>query len=257
MNFRTRANRSLCSTIALVTLTSIPVACSHTEPLQRSVRYQNAVIHLQRGSDSTDAASYGQATRALSYFEQIDDRAGQWRANVRLANWHLAKLESDTAIPYAREAYRLAERLGESPMLFVSSLQLGSVTNDDKLMAGAYAHAQSPLQKALALTYIKKFDRAEAYLAELDGDRNPGDVGFLYYQVGKHKGELADVLTAQRYYRLADNVLGVIDSLFLAAQLADGESAADFAARAVRAARSAGYQTRAAAIQQWIDESRE
>ncbi len=229
------------------------VACS-TQPVDhRSERKRAVDLQLEQSGQRTDKIAYQQTNSALSYYEQIDDRSGQWQANVSLADWHVAHDEKAKAEPYARRALYLAEKLDERSMKFTSSIQLGQLTEDQSLYRQAYNNAQTGLQRAIALTFLQQYDEAEKSFTGIGSSQNPDELGFLYYQYGKHKRELRYVLLALDNYRKADNVYGVIDSLFLAARLAEhGAAATDYAERALLAAEGIGSKARAGAIQEWM-----
>lgn len=236
--------------IAMLVLTS----CSTQPPDRRSDHKRNMDLQLEQSSQRSDESAYQQINRALSYYKQIDDRPGQWQANISLANWHIAQHEKIKALPFARRALGLAEKLNDRSMKFTSSIQLGLLTEAPPLYLQALNNAQTDLQRALALTFLKRYEEAKKIFPRPHSDQNPDELGFLYYHYGKHRKELPYVLLALDNYRNADYVYGVIDSLFLAAQLAEKPAtASDFAERALLAAESAKDEMRTRAIQAWIN----
>jgi hypothetical protein len=232
----------------------LPTACSTQQVDFRSEAKKTADMQLEQNGRRGDKIANQQINQALSYYELVDDRPGQWQANLSLANWHLTQGEDAKAEPYARQGYELAEKLNDRAMIYHSSVQLGRLVNDSSYYQQALNSAEGSLQKAVALTLLERYEEAESLFGGIDSTQESEQLGFLYYRYGKHRRMLSYVLLALESYRRADNISGIIDSLFLAAQLATSESMAiDYAQRALLSANRAGSEVRRDAIQHWID----
>jgi len=206
---------------------------------------------------ATDSGLRGLET-ALAYFEQIDEADGQWRANKAVADWYINNRQTARALPYASRGLVIAHQLSSPEYIYASAVQLGQLSESETYYSLALNHAQSDKEKALALTLLQRFDAAESTILRAV-DAEPGsETAFIYYHIGKYQRNLGYVLKARQYYQYADNIFGVIDSLFLAAQISESQQAAmrarDFAERALRAAKHSESKARIAAITKWLSD---
>lgn len=195
---------------------------------------------------------------ALVYFEQIDEAEGQWRANKAIADWHIKHHQTATALPYASRGLAIAKQLSRPEYIYASAVQVGQLNDSETYFSVALNHAQSDKEKALALTLLQRFDAAEsAILSSVDADYG-SETAYIYYHIGKYQRNLGYLLKARQHYQYADNTFGVIDSLFLAAQISeaqqDTERARDFAERALRAAKHSESKARISAITKWLSD---
>lgn len=203
----------------------------------------------------------------LRDYELLDDAAGQWAANFKLANWYISLNKSRSALPYARRAEQLSRELhsqeypissyNNENLRFVSLIQLGQLSGEPSVLGLALNYAKVDVERLIALTYLKRFDEVEVHLNKIHADSEPSAAAFACYQLAKYGRDPEFAKKATDYYRVAGSHFGVVDSLFLNAQLLEesGGSEAEFIELAVRAKRAARHlpdEKRVMAIEAWI-----
>lgn len=218
-----------------------------------SPQQQQMDVQLAYLGERADPDVGSELAAALQLYEQLDDLRGQWQANFRLASWHMARNDRTAALPFSRRAMALALRLQDDSRQFASLIQLGQLTDQATLFDQAARCARTDTELALAWTLMQRYPDAAALFKPLNAHEQPEIFGFMYYQYGKHTGDIESVLAALTLYRQAGNVYGVVDSLFLAAQVAPQiTDAIDYAERALRAAEHLPDEARSRFIQAWL-----
>ena len=234
--------------------------CSNIESKTptRSSEAEAALSIVSDAQGRTDAAARLDLLKALGVLEGLDDRAGRWAASNALANWHIAQREDDAAVPFSRQALALAPHISTADAMYQSNLQLGQLTQDRLLIQAALPHAEDELDRAVVHILLDNFEKAAIALARFErgavvSRQQSAAMGFVLYRLGKQHQDQALVLQALEWYRLAADVFGVIDALFLTATLETSpDMALDYAGRALLAARQSRAAPRIAAIEIWM-----
>jgi len=241
--------------LVIATIVCLLAACVTTDEPARSDLADDMYATIKENSSRYNASSHGRLHAALAYFEKVDDLEGQWQANYTLANWYMGQQRPTEAQSSAKAAMSLATRLQRADYIYASAIQNGQLNANPGHYAAALNHASGPAQTLIAQILLQDFSAANSLLMAQKVTGSANDLGFIYYHVGKHNKDPDQLMVAREHYQRADNVYGVIDSLFLAAQLTYPErpqQAIDYAQRALRAAAHIDNQRRKASISQWI-----
>ncbi len=230
--------------------------CAHSEKASVPLHKQMVDQQLAASVNLPAASSYRQMQGALDYYIALDDRPGQWRANYQLAQWALSQHQGTRALEYAKVAFELADKLNDGAMKSASAVLLGQLKDNDKdLFNFAFEQAATPLQKAIALSLLDRYDEVAELMDSIDGALYPNEKGFLLYRYGKQNHSIDHIEQALRYYQTAGNNKGVVDSLFLAAKIAENKlKALDYARRALASAEIQSDRQRITAIQLWLNQ---
>lgn len=205
-----------------------------------------------------DVAGKSVIEQALHYYQALDDRQGQWQANLALARWHLARDDRAAAANYGQAALAIARDLPLSKYRCGAALFVGQLQQDKQLFQYALDNADTPLQKALALSLLEDFEGSSKWFGKIHDQRFADEKGFLLYRYGKANASITHLQQALARYRYAGNALGVVDSLFLLAQLsADPDRARGLGQRALKSAQAQRDQRRVAAIENWLAQQTE
>ncbi|GAA3947564.1 hypothetical protein GCM10022278_03470 [Allohahella marinimesophila] len=248
------------TSILLIVLSLFLAGCGsveHKAPV-RSSEAEAAFQLVQNAEGRKDDAARADLRSALGVFEALDDRPGRWAASAALANWHIAQREVETGAAYSRQAFELAPHTNSTHAMYESSLQLGQLTQDRDIILSAMPHAQNALETAVIHVLLNDHAAATQALAAYEQPANASRAenaarAFVLYRLGKHNGDKALVIEALKHYRLAADVYGVTDSLFLAATLETSPAAAlELAQRALLSARQSGEPSRITVIAQWL-----
>ncbi|MEX1237399.1 MAG: hypothetical protein WD994_03930, partial [Pseudomonadales bacterium] len=172
---------------------------------------------------------------------------------------HLALASDDTvaAARHAGELHFLSEFLDEAMVGYDTHLTLGRVSGDDEEFERALGHARTPLETAVARTYLRDNDDA-VQLLEPSATDHAGDRAFVYYSHGVSANDKSSFERALAYYRLAEDPRGIADTLLRLAQYAESENryaeARALARRASTVLTASGDDDRAATVERWLME---
>ncbi|MEM7364588.1 MAG: hypothetical protein AAF525_11225 [Pseudomonadota bacterium] len=217
------------------------------------------VVYLERSA--MDAVRLGDASlawesmdEALRHFERQDDLAGQWR--MRLLRTRYAFDTGDERIRQEIDALtEVSKQLGSDTARYENAILVGRVSGDVMHFETALQHATTPIQRAVALTYLNRYEDA-AEIINRSPPGQAGDIAFVTYHVAVHEQSASRFREARAAYVQAGNPRGTADCLFQLARLAraDGEdeTAASFANRAIRALSSAGFDREANVVRAWL-----
>ena len=231
----------------------ITACASVDQPVTPRLQQQQANLQTYHQMLLNPTSSTGQLQRALIFFQSTDNLAAQWHAHHLLASRYLD--QPPIALDHARQAWQLAQQLAQAPLQYASSVQMGMLTSDHKYYTQALAQALTPVDKALALMLLGDYQQSAALFLEMEPTSAPERMAFLYYQYGKHTSQQAAVMRALALYQSLGDVSGIIDSLYLAAQLEpEQEQAGFFARRALGAAQAVEDGQRTQVIESWLAE---
>jgi tetratricopeptide (TPR) repeat protein len=219
-----------------------PTAAGRAEWLEDEITGQ-----VMRETPETALAELGEALRLYSL---LDDQGGQARTQLRLARLLMAWGEQGEARPHLEAAQRIAERLGDRGLRYESRLLLARLDDDPAGYEAALALADTPLRRAVALTYLGRVDAAYAALRKgSDGTPDAADdTGFVLYRYARAHGDRAVAERALALFKQAENFAGIADTLCLLGQLhqAAGEDrlARGYFQRALTVSRALGDAAR-------------
>ncbi|XOV88775.1 MAG: hypothetical protein ACFHX7_02560 [Pseudomonadota bacterium] len=248
--------RNCCKALSLsLLLLLFGCSSSPTPPGEAGIHplEQNAINALAMGT-TTDIESALNA--ALSAYRLLDNLPGQWRIHLLRANYFLAGNQPDLARLETSELARIASQLSANPSLaYQTALMQGKTTNNPDAFRRALRLAATPLEQAVAMTYLGEVAAAAALLDPQASD-SPNDRAFVAYQYARTTGRPTDYKQALHYYRLGRNPRGIADALLALAQVAEqsgeSETAQGFGLRAVHALEAAGDRERAKIIRDWL-----
>ncbi|HKI74104.1 MAG TPA: hypothetical protein VJ998_05650 [Pseudomonadales bacterium] len=192
---------------------------------------------------------------ALSTYERLDDLGGQWRIHYLKTTLALAEADQTLAASEMRVLEQLAAQLSDTEINFRTQLLAGRVTHDHADFTAAEKSASSPLEQALAKTYLG--DTAAAIkLIDPDADDHPADRAFVYYRraMDARSAELFE--KSLKYYRLSQDSRGIADTLVnlarIGAESGNKAVARGYASRAITVLTASGDKARASEIQKWM-----
>lgn len=253
-------NRLACITVALLSILntgcSLLSAPEPTTRSERALQYERVLL-----SDIP-----GQREAALRFFSATDDQGGQYRA------WLQALRRADNETERrgaANQLMQLAQALDEPEYLFVAAANLWVLSDasepqqraqyadlmrtqartwrDHAVMAALLGEPARLLQQLQTFEQLSVADRARSADSQT--------LGFLYWRAGWLTQEAEYALQALAYYRLSSDFNGVVDALFLAAQLSgDPATAQQLAQRALLAADNAGLEDKSQVIARWLED---
>lgn len=230
---------------------------SSPEPPTRSER----ALHYERVLASDIP---GQRAAALRFFAATDDQGGQYRAWLQALRRAETDAERQAA---AQQLMQLAQALDEPEYVFVAAANLWVLTEpaaaaqraryadlmreyartwrDEAVTAALLGEQASLLKQLQTIEHLSVAKRARAADSQT--------LGFLYWRAAWLTRDPGYALQALAYYRLGSDFNGVVDALFLAAQLStDPEAALRLAQRAQLAASNAGLHAKHESITRWL-----
>ncbi len=194
-------------------------------------------------------------TEAMRDYRKLDNHAGQWRISVLEAKLALRQGENGKAADAAERSLALARDINTAEALYQSYLLAGHTANNPALFRTALSHASTPLQQAVAETYLGNTGAAVQLIDPVAID-NPSDRAFVYYQHGRATGSSEAFLQALGFYRAAEDARGVADSLVSLAKIALKEGRNDrarsYGERAILSLQAAGESDKAEIVQGWL-----
>lgn len=195
--------------------------------------------------------SLRQLHSALATFTSYDQLSQQWSAQFAISNWHSANGDHNLAQKHATFAYELADILQNQNKRYASHIQLGQLSNSTTLFQQALDLTENDIEKAIIYTHLEQYNKAYSLFSN-NNKASKEDLAFLYYRYGKYKKHIPSVLKARDLFIITSNKTGVIDSLFLAAQLVQGKPATTLAQRALSASIESLDKAREEVIRSWL-----
>ena len=242
--------RLCCWTLGLLLLSGCSLTKAPKVPEHKELTDDSLEWSLIDG----DVAGKNVIQQALQYYRALDDRPGQWEANLALARWHLARGDIAAASEFGRSALAIGKQLPNSKYRCSAALFVGQLQGDVELYHYALKNAESPLHKALALSLLDQYEASAKQFGRINDLRYADEKGFLLYRYGKAKSSTKHLEQALELYQYAGNALGVVDSLYLLAQLSPSPAAAKgYGVRALHSAKAQQDQRRVKAIQSWLE----
>jgi Tfp pilus assembly protein PilF len=187
---------------------------------------------------------------ALRLYSLLDDQAGQVRMHLRRARLLMASGQPEAARPHLHAAREVANRLGDQGMGYEAQLLLARLDDDPVGYEAALSLAATPLQRAVALTYLGQVDQAhEALRRAPDATAEQADdYGFVLYRYARAHADPVTAEEALVRFKQAENFVGIADTLCLLGQIqrAAGEEmlAQGYFARALTVSRALGDAAR-------------
>lgn len=246
-----------CLKLASASLLLFIVGCASAPPAPTEPEVhafeKNAINALRLGELKEAAASI---ESALNRYQASDDLHGQWRIHLMAARLALRANDHQSARIHSDRVKVLASSLGGNEVRYQTALLLGQVNNDPESWTEAASHANTPLQRAVAQTYLGNVELAVSLVdSELD---HPNDRAFVFFQHGVKKNNADSLRKAVDLYRLANDSRGIADSLTSLARLEQRSgnlrAARHYAERAIIVLSAIGDQTRAEAVKAWLDQ---
>lgn len=194
---------------------------------------------------------------ALVKYRMLDDLEGQWRihlTNTKLANGSGDRVTANSEVDRLRE---LAELINTDFVRYHTYLLLGQIKQQKSYFQSAFEVTATPLQQAVALTYL---DRIEEAMALIDAGKpdHPADRAFILFRYALSSGNEVDLQRALTVYKLAGDPRGIADTLVLLSRLASQDDdlgkAQIYGRRAISVLTSMGDLERADIIQTWLAE---
>ncbi len=197
----------------------------------------------------------GSLLAALKHYQSVDDLTGQWRIRYLMVTNAIARDDSKSATLHADDLEQLSHQINASTEDYKTSLLLGQVRGEKQYYEAALASARTPLERAIATTYLGDTTEAIKLMAE-ENIGEPGDRAFIYYRHAKQTDLAQYFHLALEEYRAAQDSRGISDSLLslalLSAKNGRIEQAKDYGQRASRSLASIGLKNRADAVDQWL-----
>lgn len=247
-------------TLALVMLTLLsacasapapqPTILTKIDPIEQDAINALKLNLPQQARSGLDAA--------LLKYQMLDDLEGQWRihlTNTKLAN---GKGDAATANSEVDRLLELAELINTDFVRYHTYILLGQIKKERSYFQSAIRVTATPLEQAVALTYLDRIGEAMALIDPNKLD-HPADRAFVLFRHGLAGGNDVDLQRALAFYKLAEDSRGVADTLVLLSRMAlqknNSQLAEIYGKRAVRVLTSMGDLQRANLIQAWLAES--
>lgn len=195
---------------------------------------------------------------ALTKYQSLDDLEGQWR--IHLTNTKLANGKGDraTANSEVDKLLELAELIDTDFVRYHTYILLGQIKQDKSYFQAAIEVTATPLEQAVALTYLNRIGQAVALMDPTKLD-HPADRAFILFRHASAGGNEVDLQRALAFYKLAEDSRGVADTLVLLSRMSmqdnNPQMAEIYGRRAIRVLTSMGDLQRANSIQTWLAES--
>jgi len=178
--------------------------------------------------------------RAAQLYTLMDDTPGVVRVYLTIARIHEYRNEAAVAGRYAEAALQLSSEHQVPEAHYRALLMVGRLNTDSGRFEQALGMAQSALQKAVALTYLQRYDEAYALIANLTEPEPAelGDLAFVLHAYARSNLAQKSAEHALALYKRSDNYRGIARCLHLlgdiAAQRGEKKTAALYHARALR-----------------------
>ncbi len=217
-------NTTLILTITLFLLTLS--ACSSKEVKPPAPIETKATRLEMRSQEETRKYDYPAATKAahdaLLLYALLDDREGQLRSHINLTRLYLLQEQRDKAEKHLIKARSLIQEMDDQLQVYHVHLLTGKMNHDQGEFQQALNTANSPLEQAVAKTYLQNFDQAYALIENeqpvtLTEDDDTAFVMLQYARFADHEdaGEKALAL-----FKKNENTPGISDSLYVLAMIA-------------------------------------
>ncbi len=205
--------------LALASGCASPPAETGPATLQQAERLERAVTAERLHTSPSRAVDDLQ--RALLLYSLADDQPGQSRCHLALARVRLLQNQPAEAVAHVMGAEQAMQGLDDDSLFYQLHLLKGRLADSTEEYAQALHHASLPIERAVVLTYLERIDEAHAAIrTHIDSETGqPEDYGFVLYAVAKHTFDSATALKALAFYKLADNPVGIADSLYLLARI--------------------------------------
>ena len=188
--------------------------------MQEAITLEQRAIRAAQSQDFTLADNL--AAESLDLYTVLDNRDGQTRLLILRTRLALQGGLQKRARRFLRRAQALV-RPEDRNAQYELALLAGHLAEDRKAQyEKALAVTEEPLRQAVALTYLGRFAEARELVekAKPKTRREFDDLGLVLYEHARSSNSEADARQALGYYKVAENILGISDTLFLLGKLA-------------------------------------
>lgn len=192
---------------------------------------------------------------ALRKYQSLDDLPGQWRIHLMKTKLALGAGDTQAADLESQHLEDIADLLDTAFTSYNTDILLGRIRTDPSYFERALHIATTPMQQAVALTYLDRIPEA-IELIDLNGTDYPTDRAFVTYKYGLQVGSRSTLQRALSLYKMAADPRGVADTLMSLANLTasrNRQEAEEYAQRALRVLAAIGDVRRSEAVRAWID----
>ena len=201
-------------------------ACSSKEVKPPAPIETKAERLEKRSHADTRKYDYPAATEAahdaLVLYALLDDREGQLRSHVNLTRLYLLQDQRNKAEKHLGKAKSLAAEMDDHSQIYQVHLLSGKLNNDESEFRQALDTANSPLEKAVAETYLQNYDQAYALIeneppvSSIEED----DTAFVLLQYARYADHAEAGQSALTLFKKNENTIGISDSLYVLATIA-------------------------------------
>lgn len=257
---RTRRWRIYPGLLAGMLATGVGLSACASKPIDGPSLLQEAITLEQRAvraAQSQDfALSDNLASESLDLYTVLDNREGQLRLLTLRSRLAVQGGLEDRARRFIQRA-RALTREDDLATRYELALLAGHISNDGQgEYSRAYQLATEPLPRAVALYYLQRYQEARVLVEGIEPEtqRELDDMALVLHGHAKATNNRTDAEQALDYYRQAENILGISDTLFLLGQLTasqnDRPAARDYFSRALAINRRLGNAQRIAITEQ-------
>lgn len=223
------------------------VLTSGIDPLEIDAVYA-LKLNLQRAAQTGLEA-------ALAKYQSLDNLQGQWRIHLMKTKLALGRGDVQVADLESQRLQAITDLLDTAFTSYNTDILLGRIRADPSYFESALHLAATPMQRAVALTYLDRILEA-IELIDLNETDYPTDRAFVTYKYGLQVGSRSTLQRALSLYKMAADPRGVADTLMSLANLTTSrnrQEGREYAQRALRVLSAIGDEGRSEAVRAWID----
>jgi len=189
---------------------------------------------------------------ALRLYALLDDQQGQLRLHLNLTRLLLLQNQSDKAQRHLTKATALSQEIAAPLQNYQVHLLTGKLNNDRAEFELARYTANSPLEQAVAETYLQNYHQAYALISTIKPTSavEDDDYAFVSLQYARFSDDKNSANMALDLYKKNENTVGISDVLFVLANIAtkqgDNKQAQHYLRRALEVNLAMGDKQRIA-----------
>lgn len=159
--------------------------------------------------------------QALHLYSLVDDREGQVRCYLKLTRIYIGLGQTDNAQLHLARANAIAETLQVPVYLYDSYFLEARLTGQKTSFETALSWAETPIQRAVVLTYLSRVDEAYRLIEPVMGQAEdaPDDFAFVLYEYARIRRNAGAAQGALVLFKKIDHHRGICNSLHLLAQI--------------------------------------